>query len=74
MAFAFRKVQVVFIGLFVWFGLAKSVISVTINREVLHWVRAKVEEGIFASRSHAVEYAVRQLMRQERRPNPGEAA
>jgi Arc/MetJ-type ribon-helix-helix transcriptional regulator len=54
--------------------LEKSVISVTINREVLRWVRAKVEEGVFASRSHAVEYAVRQLMRQEGRPNLGEAA
>jgi Arc/MetJ-type ribon-helix-helix transcriptional regulator len=26
-------------------------------------MREKVEEGVFASRSHAVEYAVRQLMR-----------
>ena len=50
-----------------WFGLAKSVISVTINRDVLRWVRVKVKEGVFASRrSHAVEYAVRQLMKQEK--------
>jgi Arc/MetJ-type ribon-helix-helix transcriptional regulator len=41
---------------------------ITIDRKVLEWIQRKVEEGVFASRSHAVEYAVRQLMRQERKP------
>jgi len=34
------------------------------------WIEEKVDEGVFASRSHAVEYAVRQLMKQERKPTP----
>jgi Arc/MetJ-type ribon-helix-helix transcriptional regulator len=40
-----------------------------LDRKVLEWIERKVEEGVFASRSHAVEYAVRQLMRQERKQN-----
>jgi Arc/MetJ-type ribon-helix-helix transcriptional regulator len=45
------------------------------DRAVLRWIQGKVEEGVFASRSHAIEYAVRQLMRQEKtRPNPEETS
>ena len=47
--------------------MAKSVVSITVDRNVLHWIRAKVKEGVFASRSHAFEYSVRQLMKKERR-------
>jgi Arc/MetJ-type ribon-helix-helix transcriptional regulator len=36
-----------------------------LDRKVLRWIEEKVEEGVFASRSHAVEYAVRQLMRND---------
>ena len=51
-------------------GLVKSATCITLDRKVLEWIERKVEEGVFASRSHAVEYAVRQLMRQqERRSN-----
>jgi hypothetical protein len=50
-------------------GLVKSATCITMDRKVLEWIQRKVEEGVFASRSHAVEYAVRQLMRQERKPN-----
>jgi Arc/MetJ-type ribon-helix-helix transcriptional regulator len=38
-----------------------------LDRKVLRWIEEKVDEGVFASRSHAVEYAVRQLMKQEKR-------
>ena len=49
-------------------GLVKSITCITLDRKVLEWIERKVDEGVFASRSHAVEYAVRQLMRQERKP------
>ena len=49
-------------------GLVKSITCITMDRKVLEWIERKVDEGVFASRSHAVEYAVRQLMRQERKP------
>ena len=50
--------------------MVKSVMCVTMDRSVLRWIEEKVDEGVFASRSHAVEYAVRQLMKQERKPTP----
>ena len=46
--------------------MVRSTTSITMDRAVLRWIQGKVEEGVFASRSHAIEYAVRQLMRQER--------
>jgi Arc/MetJ-type ribon-helix-helix transcriptional regulator len=39
------------------------------DRKVLRWIEEKVDEGVFASRSHAVEYAVRQLMKQGEKAN-----
>jgi len=33
----------------------------------IHWIRDKVEEGVFASTSHAFEYSIRQLMKKEKR-------
>jgi Arc/MetJ-type ribon-helix-helix transcriptional regulator len=55
--------------------LVKSSTCITLDRAVLRWIQGKVEEGVFASRSHAIEYAVRQLMRQEKtRPNPEETS
>ena len=47
--------------------MARSGTSITMDREVLRWIDEKVRERVFASRSHAFEYAVRQLMRRERR-------
>jgi len=46
--------------------LTKSVVSITVDREVLRWISSKVEERVFASRSHAFEYAVMQLMKNEK--------
>jgi len=46
--------------------LVKSTVSITVDREVLKWIRCKVEERVFASRSHAFEYAVTQLMKNEK--------
>jgi len=44
----------------------KSTVSITVDREVLRWISYKVEEKVFASRSHAFEYAVTQLMKNEK--------
>jgi Arc/MetJ-type ribon-helix-helix transcriptional regulator len=49
-------------------GLVKSIMCITLDMKVFEWIERKVDEGVFASRSHAVAYAVRQLMRQERKP------
>jgi len=46
--------------------LVKSTVSITVDREVLRWISCKVEERVFASRSHAFEYAVTQLMKNEK--------
>jgi len=37
------------------------------DKSVLKWVEGRVEEGVFASKSHAVEYALRHLMHEEKR-------
>ena len=39
--------------------------SITMDRVVLEWVKRRIEDGIFASKSHAIEYALRHLMREE---------
>jgi Arc/MetJ-type ribon-helix-helix transcriptional regulator len=47
--------------------LARSGTSITMDRDVLKWIDEKVKERVFASRSHAFEYAVRHLMKKWRR-------
>jgi len=46
--------------------LVKSTVFITVDREVLRWISSKVEEKVFASRSHAFEYTVTQLMKNEK--------
>ena len=46
--------------------MARSGTSITMDRDVLKWIDERVKERVFASRSHAFEYAVRQLMRRRR--------
>jgi len=53
------------------FELVKSVVSITVNRDVLRWIQERVEERVFASRSHAFEYAVVQLMKNSDRSRSG---
>lgn len=36
------------------------------DRDLLSWIDERVKERVFATRTHAVEYAVRQLMNRER--------
>jgi len=47
-------------------SLVKSAVCVTVDRNILKWISVKIEERVFASRSHAVEYAVAQLMKNDR--------
>jgi len=46
--------------------LTKIGTSMRMDRDLLSWIDERVKERIFASRTHAVEYAVRQLMNRER--------
>lgn len=38
----------------------------TIREDVEQWIQREVEEGRFRNRSHAIEYALLQLMKQEK--------
>ena len=51
--------------------MVRSTTSITIDRAVLEWIRRRIKEGVFASRSHAIDYALRRLMRESRAgPSP----
>lgn len=41
--------------------------SITMDRAVLEWVRRRIEDGVFASKSHAIEYALKHLIREEKK-------
>ena len=43
--------------------MVRSGTSITMDRDVLKWIDERVKKRVFSSRSHAFEYAVRQLMR-----------
>jgi len=45
--------------------VAKINTSVRMDREILHWIDKRVKDRIFSSRTHAFEYALRQLMKNE---------
>ena len=39
--------------------------TITIDGEILKWVQAQIEDKRFASISHAIEYALNKLMKEE---------
>lgn len=45
--------------------MAKIRCQVTLRKEIVEWIDKEVEKLRFASRSHAVEYAVVQLMKRQ---------
>jgi len=45
--------------------LAKINTAVRMPREIIRWIDKRVEERVFSSRTHAFEYALRQLMKRE---------
>jgi len=40
----------------------KERITITIDKELLRWLNEKIEQKIFASRSHALEFLISQKM------------
>ena len=46
--------------------MAKSTTSVYMNRDILRWIDEKVKESVYRNRSHAVEYALLQLIKTDR--------
>ena len=49
-------------------GLGKSGTSVYVDRELLSWIDEKIKERVYRNRSHAVEYAVAQLRKNDSPP------
>lgn len=45
--------------------MVKVRVSVTMAKEFLDWVDERIEERVFANRSHAFEYAIKRLMTEE---------
>ena len=43
-------------------SMPKQRLQVTIREDIVHWIDQQVETLRFASRSHALEYAMLQLM------------
>lgn len=46
-------------------NMMKERITVTLNKELLEWVDFKVNQKIFANRSHGFEYLIAESMRSE---------
>ena len=45
----------------------KERITVTIDKELLNWIDKKVEEKVFANRSHAFEFLTKKTMDGEKK-------
>jgi len=45
--------------------MAKKKTSVTLDDTLLNWIQKKIDEKKFASVSHAVEYALEKLKKEE---------
>lgn len=44
--------------------------SITLPKEVMDWVQAQIDERVYSSLSHAVEYALYQQMKKGGREKP----
>lgn len=40
--------------------MAKERITITIDKKLLDWIDEKIEEKVFANRSHAMEFLIKQ--------------
>ena len=45
--------------------MPKSRVSVTVDKKYLEWIDKKIEELVYANRSHAFEYAIKHLIDEE---------
>jgi len=46
--------------------MAKKRLQVTVREDIVEWIDREVDKLRFASRSHAIEYALLQLMNEEK--------
>jgi len=46
----------------------KAKITISIDKNLLKWIDEKISEKQFGSRSHAIEFALYQLMKGESKP------
>jgi len=44
----------------------KNRITITLNKEILNWLDKKIEDRIFATRSHGFELLIKQKMDEEK--------
>ena len=47
--------------------MSKERITITVDKELLNFLDKKIDEKIFANRSHGVEYLIKQKMEAEKR-------
>ena len=45
----------------------KKRITVTLDKELLNWLDKKIQERIFANRSHGFEFLIKQKMNEEQK-------
>ena len=45
----------------------KERITITLDKELLKWIDAKIEEKIFANRSHGFEFLMMERFREEKK-------
>ena len=51
--------------------MVKKRLQVTVRKDIVNWIDQQVEKLRFASRTHAIEYALLQLMEQEKKEASG---
>jgi len=49
--------------------MVKKRLQVTVREDLVKWIDEQVENLRFASRSHAIEYALLQLVKKEKKPS-----
>jgi len=47
--------------------MVKKRLQVTVRQDIVNWIDQEIEKLRFASRSHAIEYALLQLMKKEKK-------
>jgi Arc/MetJ-type ribon-helix-helix transcriptional regulator len=49
--------------------MAKQRLQVTVREDLVKWMDQQIETARFASRSHAIEYALTQLKESDKKPS-----
>lgn len=45
--------------------MPKKRVCVTLSEDLVHWIEEKIEEGIYANKSHAIERALKLLRKKK---------